>query len=142
MIVINDDFITLPSRDSVTNKGDAGRVLVVGGDVGMCGAAFFAAEPAYRMGCGLVRVYTHPENRIPLQTLLPEAVLSFWEDGADTPILDSCLEWADAVIIGVGFGRGDRQKRILKKVIGASSGPVVVDADALNIISEHKPRSR
>lgn len=138
MIKVSDAFINLPSRDNVTNKGDAGRVLVIGGDVGMCGAAFFAAEAAYRMGCGLVKVYTHPENRIPLQTLLPEAVLSFWESGVDTPALDASLKWADAVVIGVGFGMGEWQKRILKKVISNASCPIVFDADALNIISQHK----
>ncbi len=137
MIKVNDEFIHLPSRNNVTNKGDAGRVLVVGGDVGMCGATFFAAEAAYRMGCGLVKIYTHPENRIPLQTLLPEAVLSFWEEGTDTPVLDAALGWADAVVVGVGLGTGEWQKKILKKVI-SSPLPIVIDADALNIIAQHK----
>lgn len=138
MTIITDNFISLPSRDNITNKGDAGHVLIVGGDMGMCGAAAFAAEAAYRTGCGLVRIYTHCENRIPLQTLVPEAVLSFWEQGADTPILDSLLEWADAVVVGVGFGTGEAQKKLLRKIIDNSRVPIVIDADALNIISRHK----
>ena len=138
MIRITEDFISLPSRDNITNNGAEGHVLIIGGDVGMCGAAAFAAEAAYRSGCGLVRIYTHPDNRIPVQSLVPEAVLSFWEHGIDTPILDSCLEWADAVVIGVGFGMGDIQKKLLRKVISSCSVPFVIDADALNILSLHK----
>ena len=132
---LND--IKLPDRSGVTNKGDAGRVLIIGGGVGMCGAAAFAAEAAYRTGCGLVKVYTHCENRIPMQTLVPEAVLSFWEDSFDTPILDASLKWADSVLIGVGFGCGEKQVKILKKVLTSSAKPIVIDADALNIISAY-----
>lgn len=131
MIVVTDKDIKLPARDGVTNKGDAGRVLVIGGNIGMCGAVAFASESAYRAGCGLVRACVHPENRIPMQILVPEAVLSFWDDG-----IDESLEWADAVVIGVGFGVGEVQKKLLKRVIDTCRKPTVIDADALNILSK------
>ncbi len=133
MIKINDSFIRLPDRHYITNKGDAGKVLVIGGDVGMCGAVAFACESAYRMGCGLVRAIVHPENRIPLQTLIPEAVLGFWDNDL---LLDASLEWADAVVIGVGLGVGEVQKRLLKKVLTDCKKPIVIDADGLNILSK------
>ncbi|MBR5460183.1 MAG: NAD(P)H-hydrate dehydratase [Clostridia bacterium] len=135
MIKINDSFIRLPSRESITNKGDAGKVLIIGGDVGMCGAVAFACESAYRMGCGLVRAIVHTENRIPLQTLIPEAVLGFWDD--DT-LLETSLEWADAVVIGVGFGVGEIQKKLLKIVLTECKKPIVIDADGLNILSKSR----
>ena len=135
MTEITKEMFSLPSRENVTNKGDAGRVLIVGADVGMCGAAAFAAESAYRSGCGLVKAYIHPENRIPLQTLVPEAVLSFWEE-KDFENLSVSLEWADAVLVGVGFGQGEKQKQILKFILKNCKKPLVLDADALNIISK------
>ena len=128
--------VKLPARERITNKGDAGRVLIVGGNTGMCGAAAFAATSAYRTGCGLVRAHVHPENRIPMQTLVPECVISLWEDD-EYSYIDECLEWADAVLIGVGFGKGEYQKRVLKRIIANCKVPLVLDADALNIISEH-----
>ena len=128
--------VKLPSREFVTNKGDAGRVLVVGGNIGMCGAAAFATLSAYRMGCGLVRAHVHPENRIPMQTLVPESVISFWEED-EFGYIDECLCWADAVLVGVGLGKGEYQKRVLKRILSNCKVPLVLDADALNIISEH-----
>lgn len=135
MININDSFIRLPSREGITNKGDAGKVLIIGGDVGMCGAVAFACESAYRMGCGLVRAIVHPENRIPLQTLIPEAVLGFWNDEG---LLETSLEWADAVVVGVGFGVGEVQKKLLKRVLTDCRKPIVIDADGLNILSKSR----
>ena len=129
MIKLSDDSVRIPERSKITNKGDAGRVLIIGGDVGMCGAVAFASLAAYRSGCGLVRACVHPENRIPMQILVPEAGLSYWDD------FEKSLDWADAVVIGVGFGIGEAQKKILKKVMDINK-PVVIDADALNIISK------
>ncbi len=126
----------LPSRACVTNKGDAGRVLVIGGNVGMCGAAAFAALGAYRTGCGLVDVYTHPDNRIILQTLVPEAVLSFWQE--DLAALDMLVRRADAVLIGVGFGTGEREKKILERTMELVRAPLVIDADGLNILASSR----
>ena len=131
MIKITDEIIKIPKRDGITNKGDAGHVLIIGGNIGMCGAVAFATESAYRSGCGLVRACVHPDNRIPVQILVPEAVLTFWEDD-----LEESIEWADAIVIGVGFGIGEIQKKLLKKVINTCDKPIVIDADGLNILSK------
>ena len=131
MIKVTDKDIKISTREGITNKGDAGRVLIIGGNVGMCGAVAFASESAYRTGCGLVRACVHSDNRIPMQVLVPEAVLSFWDDD-----IDDALEWADAVVVGVGFGTGEVQKKLLKRVLDTCQKPVVVDADGLNILSK------
>lgn len=127
--VLEKSDISLPDRKNVTNKGDCGKLLVVGGDVGMAGAVCFAAEAAYRSGVGLVTVYTHPENRIPVQTLIPEAVVSFWDNNLS-------VNSYSAVAVGVGMGRSDTARRLLDSILTTSHVPTIIDADALNIISD------
>ncbi|MBQ8474239.1 MAG: NAD(P)H-hydrate epimerase, partial [Clostridia bacterium] len=71
-----EDIALLPERPRNANKGTCGRVLIVGGAKGMCGAVYLSALAAYRSGAGLVEVFCDEANRIPLQTLLPEAVVT------------------------------------------------------------------
>ncbi len=123
-------MIKLSERKNITNKGDAGRVLVIGGDVGMAGAVAFSAESAYRMGSGLVEVSSHIENRTILQTLIPEAIFSEW--GKES------LEKAGAIVIGVGMGKSTVASRLLERVLMSAKCPVVIDADALNLMSENR----
>ena len=66
----------LPKREQKSHKGTYGRVLIIGGAPCMAGAPSFSARAAYRVGCGLVEIFTHKKNRVILQTLVPEAVLS------------------------------------------------------------------
>lgn len=129
--VLEDSDIKLPDRADVTNKGDCGRLLVVGGDVGMVGAVCFAAESAYRSGTGLVEVLTHPDNRIPVQTLIPEAIVSFWEQWDARRLNNS-----SAVTVGVGMGKSKTARLMLERILSQARVPIVIDADALNIISE------
>ncbi len=122
--------ISLPDRTLVTNKGDAGKVLIIGSDKGMAGASYFSAEASYRCGAGLVEIMSHPENRTVLQTLIPEAIFTDWNS--------SKINKADAVVIGVGIGKSDFAVRLLEKVLTLKKAFTVIDADALNIMSENK----
>ncbi len=131
VFTLEDSDLTLPDRSRVTNKGDCGRLLVAGGGVGMAGAPSFSAEAAYRSGTGLVEVLTHRDNRIPLQILIPEAVVSFWDE-FDTRRLGSY----SAAVIGVGMGKGSEARGLLCRLLSSLKCPTVVDADALNIISD------
>ncbi len=128
--IIRKNDIELPDRAHVTNKGDCGRLLVVGGDSGMAGAVAFTAESAYRMGVGLVNVLTHGDNRIPIQILVPEAIASLWGDGSIK--FDSC----SAVAIGVGMGKSDMARKLFYRIISCSMAPTVIDADGLNILAD------
>ena len=83
----------IPSRKADSHKGTYGRVLVVAGGKNMAGAAYLSAKAAYRCGSGLVRILTREENRIILQTLLPEAILSTYEGLHDgVPALSEAME--------------------------------------------------
>ena len=70
------DVETLPARSAWGNKGTFGKVLLVAGSKGMCGAAYLSASAALHGGVGMVKLQTVEENRIPLQSLLPEAMVT------------------------------------------------------------------
>ena len=131
------DLTSLPSRISSGNKGTFGKVLAVAGSAGMCGAACFSAGAALKTGAGMVKILTEEENRIPLQTLLPEAMVS---TGEDQDSFERDFEWCDVLIIGPGLGTSERSIRkvhwFLKKA-QLTHKPVVLDADGLNLLSVH-----
>lgn len=131
------DLAPLLDRPAYANKGTFGRVLVVGGASGMCGAAYFAAQTAYRAGAGLCEVMTHPDNRIPMQTLLPEAVFSPWT--TDEALLVATLDRADAVVLGCGLGQLSEALTLTERIVRLCQKPLVLDADALNLLAAHKP---
>lgn len=133
-----DDLKRMPPRREESNKGDYGRLLCICGSVGMCGAAYLSAKAAYRTGTGLVKILTPKENLIPLQTSLPEAIITVYDsEKPDLNTVEAALEWADAVVIGCGLGRTQESRAMVSYVIKNCNKPTVVDADALNIISSH-----
>lgn len=127
------DLNRLPVRPANANKGTFGKVLIVAGSKGMAGAAYLSAKAAYRTGAGLVRIYTPEENRMILQTLLPEAVLSSYEGPDIIEGLTALVKQADVIAIGPGLGQREEALRILRCVLETAEVPVVADADALNL---------
>lgn len=127
----------LPVRKEDSNKGTYGKLLVIAGSKGMSGAAYFNAGSAYRVGAGLVQIYTPEENRVILQQMLPEAIIKTYEFFDEGEII-RLLRWADTVCIGSGIGTSDRSKKILKTVLEHASVPVIVDADGLNLLGENR----
>lgn len=126
----------LPVRRQDSHKGTYGKVLMVTGSKGMSGAAFLSALAAYTAGAGLIRVYTPEANRVVLQQLLPEAVLTCYEE-YDSSELDELLKWADVLCTGCGLGRDVTAEKILNHIIRHVNVPCVIDADGLNILSRH-----
>ncbi len=122
----------MPVRKKDGNKGTFGKVLLIAGFEKMAGAAVLSATAALRMGAGMVKVILAPENRSILQASLPEVMC------AEASELSSCLTWADVVAIGPGLGKSEAVKALFKEVLEQSDLPLVVDADALNIMSEEK----
>ena len=127
----------LPDRPEDSNKGTYGRLLVIAGSKGMAGAAYLNAHAAYMTGAGLVRVYTSSDNREILQTLLPEAIITTYEEYNKEELL-SLLTWADSVCIGSGLGMSRLSEKILKTVIEYVKVPCLIDADGLNLLAENK----
>ena len=102
MFYYNEDVEELlPKRDPSGNKGTFGKVLLVAGSMKMAGAAVLAAKAAYRIGAGMVKVISAPENREIIQVAVPEALYGTYED------LAAGLAWADVIVIGPGIGTGE-----------------------------------
>ncbi len=134
-VYTKNDF-KMPERDPDSNKGSCGTLLIVAGSPGMAGAAYLAALAAYRAGAGLVRVFTHEDNRVILQTLIPEAVISVYRGDEDPKeALTEAVERADAVLIGPGLSTSHQAEKLLKTVLKCAPERLVIDADGLNIIS-------
>ena len=135
-----DDLSPILHRPAYANKGTFGRVLVIGGFPGMSGAPYFAAKSAYRAGAGLVEFLTAEANRTVLQTLLPEAVLSSFDPQnlPDEDALTSLLSRADSVVLGCGLGTSDAACALTEAILRLCIKPLVLDADALNLIAKHK----
>lgn len=124
------DLYRLPARQAYSNKGTYGRALLIAGQRNMCGAACLAGEAAYRSGAGLVRICTEKCNRVILQQRLPEALLADWAQPQE-------LSWATAIGIGPGLGTDEDKRTLLASVLCQASAPLVLDADALNLLAGH-----
>jgi NAD(P)H-hydrate epimerase len=121
----------MPGRRRDMHKGDAGHVLVIGGDRGMPGAARLAGEAAYRAGAGLVMLATHPEHAAHIAAARPELIVH----GVATPQeLRPLLERADVIAVGPGLGQGEWGDALFGAALDAKL-PMVVDADALNTLA-------
>ncbi|OUS15615.1 bifunctional ADP-dependent (S)-NAD(P)H-hydrate dehydratase/NAD(P)H-hydrate epimerase [Gammaproteobacteria bacterium 50_400_T64] len=123
---------TFPQRERDAHKGRFGHVLVIGGDKGYGGAVAMAAEAALRVGAGLVSVATRPEHVPALLARRPELMVKGVASGQE---LEPHLEGPTLIVIGPGLGRSPWSEQMLQQAI-ATGLPMVVDADALNIISE------
>ncbi len=134
----NSDLDKLPKRINNSNKGTYGRVAVIAGSKNMSGAAFLCSKAAYSTGAGLVKIYTHESNRTILQSQLPEAVMMTYEDyeGALACVEDA-LHWATVIVVGPGLGVDTVSERMLYELLMNAEVPMVVDADALNILSNN-----
>ncbi len=122
----------MPVRNPAGNKGTFGKVLLIAGWEQMAGAAILCAKAALRMGAGMVKVICPKENRAILQTAVPEVLYGTMED------ITESLKWADVVAAGPGLGRSKRAEDVLKDILENASLPLVLDADALNIIRANK----
>lgn len=127
-----DLHVWLAPRPRGAHKGDHGHVLVVGGDHGMGGAARMAGEAAARVGAGLVTVATRPTHAATLSAARPELMCRGVEEARG---LLPLLRRATVVAIGPGLGRSRWAQDLLGAVL-ESELPLVVDADALNLLAQ------
>lgn len=125
----------LPKRSANANKGTCGKVLLIAGSDGMSGAACLCARAAYRSGSGLVRVFTPASNQSVTAGVVPEALVTAWETENMMQKLEEALEWASVCGIGPGLGTSEEAKEILRYVLEHWRKPLVLDADALNLLA-------
>lgn len=137
----------LPTASGRTHKGRWGKVLVIGGSPGLDGAPQLAGRAALRCGSGLVRVGM-PRGIEARGGLSVEAMSIPLPEGESGQVLASSADeilgrfgdW-DALALGPGLGRFPETERLVMKLLGAWSGPLVLDADALNALAEWGPDS-
>ena len=134
---ISDLRPLLRPRSSFAHKGEMGHALLVGGCYGMAGAAVLAAKACLRSGVGKLTVHTPRRNVAILQTAVPEAVLHL--DREET-IFSEALSTDDYQSLGIGPGLGTTEPTSIAMIaqLRRASCPVVVDADALNILSARR----
>ena len=97
----------LPSRQINTYKTHAGKLLCVGGNQFMPGAIQLTVTAGYRMGCGMVKVATHPAHQYHLTAKQPEVML------VDNQHLETAIKWAYAVVLGPDSGSMNGVKHVL-----------------------------
>ena len=133
MISLSREYISekIFRRDRAAHKGDFGKVLVFAGSAGMAGAAILCGRAALRSGSGLVR-FLLPTLESPLlqilQTSVPEATCVSYSEGFD-------FGEYSAIAAGPGLGKETIVRRILADILKRYEGKLVLDADALNMIS-------
>ena len=124
----------LPGFGPAMHKGDRGRVLIVGGAVGMAGAAMHAARTAFACGAGLVKLALPETSLHAAQANLPDALTVTTALGPTLePDLAEALDWADAIVLGPGLGRGPERSAFATLVVERANAPIVLDADALHV---------
>ena len=128
----------LPARARDAHKGNGGDVLVVGGRLGMAGAARLAAQGAAGAGAGRVWIAVEEEDcpqdapgkaRQPVDPLHPEIMRFVWDADAALPGA------APVLVVGCGLGQDETAQQWLEHAL-ASQAPLVIDADALGLLAE------
>ncbi|MGM9705061.1 MAG: NAD(P)H-hydrate dehydratase [Prevotella sp.] len=125
------------SRDSFAHKGDMGHALLIAGSYGMTGAAILAARACMRSGVGKLTVHTPRHNYTAMQISVPEALVhTDKENDCFSDSLDPSVY--NAIGIGPGLGTNENTAMALISQIRRTQCPLVVDADALNILGTHR----
>ncbi|MEZ5499347.1 MAG: NAD(P)H-hydrate dehydratase [Steroidobacteraceae bacterium] len=137
-VVARDLSQRLQPRPRRAHKGQSGRALIVGGGPGMPGAARLAGEAALRCGAGLVVVAAAPESTAAIAAGSPELICRATSDPGQ---LRDLIDAADVIGVGPGLGQSAWSRALLDEVL-ASDKPLVVDADALNLIASSGARRR
>jgi ADP-dependent NAD(P)H-hydrate dehydratase len=126
---------SLPPRPAAGHKGLFGKVLVLGGSEEMIGAPVLAGTAALRMGSGLVQIAVPAEILAAALSVTPE-LIGLALKSSDTELFAAAGK-ADALVVGPGLGQSAAARRRVLQLIKLNK-PMVIDADALNILSKQK----
>jgi hydroxyethylthiazole kinase-like uncharacterized protein yjeF len=132
------DVITqLKKRESNSHKGDYGRILIIGGDIGMGGAGILASEAALMSGGGLVTLASQKETIKPSLLRAPEVMT---QDVSTPKDLSRCLDQKDTILCGVGFSHSSWSKEALGITLQfceKHDGNLIIDGGALRILDKN-----
>ncbi|MCX8174055.1 MAG: NAD(P)H-hydrate dehydratase [Thermoplasmata archaeon] len=136
------EFVLYKVPDNNSRKGDNGRVLVVGGGP-YTGAPYFVAMAAYRTGVDLVHVATQPEAYEILRNYSPLFIVHQMPEDAERRIefLLNLHKKFDVVVVGPGLGKAGKIMETCREFISAAEKPIVVDADAISLLRDVRPKS-
>lgn len=137
-VIEKDDITPLyKKRKKFTHKGNYGKVLLIAGSSGKAGAATLAAKGCLRSGVGILKIHTPGTCVNALQTNVPEAMVNAdYHEQIITSIFEE--EEFSNVAIGPGIGKDALTAAALEEAMNLSSSPMVIDADAINIIAENR----
>ena len=138
-MLIKDEDMTgiLRTRNVFAHKGDFGHALLISGSKGKMGAALLAAGACMRSGVGRLTVHLPQRGETVLQTALPEAMLSLDADADRVSVLPD-TDGYDAIAAGPGLGTEKQTVQMLEQLLKTFRKPLLLDADALNILAQHK----
>lgn len=124
-------------RSKFSHKGTFGHALLIAGSYGKMGAAVLGAKACLRSGVGLLTMHVPHNGYQIIQTTIPEAIASIDESDLMFTGVDQ-TETYSAIGVGPAIGQKVNTKRALKKLIGDVDSPMVIDADAINILGENR----
>lgn len=129
-------------RNKFAHKNSFGHALIIGGSQGLTGALIMASKAALRVGTGLVTAATWSENYGELASrIIPEIMTGLIPtDEEEIEGILKDLQRYHAVVIGPGLGRGPKARETVLELLNNFSGPVVVDADAIKVLSLEEDR--
>ena len=131
------NYALLPKRKASSHKGNFGHVLIVGGNEGMPGAVILSARAALRCGVGLVTIITIPLHLEAISNAVPEAMVKTCEfDSVEEIFKESFIHKVTHIAIGMGLGQDEWSLQLLRYCLQLHK-PMVIDADALNLIAMH-----
>tara|TARA_R110002074_G_scaffold213733_5_gene383479 strand:- start:1336 stop:2880 length:1545 start_codon:yes stop_codon:yes gene_type:complete len=124
-------------REKYAHKGTYGHALIVGGSYGKIGAVCLATNAALHAGSGLVTAYVPKIGYSILQTSLPEVMVI---TDSNEEVLETLAFDLEPTVVGIGVGMGTNDKTVagFTDFLSKNKKPLVLDADALNILSKNK----
>lgn len=137
VLVQADVAALMPVRTRFSHKGDHGHAWLLAGGEGKMGAALLAAKASLRSGTGLLTLHVPHGNDVLVHTAIPEAMVSMDVLATHLTALPKFAK-ASAIGIGPGIGTDAETASMLKRLIQDAPAPLVIDADALNILAENK----
>jgi len=137
-LITDEDIASLiHTRERFAHKGDFGHALLLAGSAGKIGAAVLSAKGCLRSGAGLLTVYLPSRGEVIMHTSLPEAMVEIDRNANYITDLPDLSKY-NAIGIGPGIGKDSATKDVLEMLLSSTDGkPLVLDADAINIIAEN-----